>query len=82
MAVFWPENILQALERAMRKMPSVIRKMALARLKEDVETHLSAVKRDTVTNDDVLLIARRMISGRMIEGLMKELLGPQKDKSS
>jgi len=81
MSVLWPEEILQALGRAMSKMPPVIRKMALARLKEDTETHLAAVKRNTVTKDDVLLVARRMISGRMIEGLMKELLGRQKDKS-
>ena len=81
MSVSWPEDILKALDRAMSKMPSVIRKMALSRLKEDVETHLSAVKRNMVTKDDVLLVARRMISGRMIEGLMKELLGRQKDKS-
>jgi len=64
----------------MSKMPSVIRKMALARLKEDTETHLSAVKRDTVTKDDVLLVARRMISGRMYEGLVKELGGPTTER--
>lgn len=80
MSVSWPEDILRALDRAMSKMPSVIRKMALARLKEDTETHLSAVKRDTVTKDDVLLVARRMISGRMYEGLVKELGGPTTER--
>jgi hypothetical protein len=80
MSAVWPKDILQALERAMSKMPAAIRNMALSRLKEDVETRLSAVKRDTVTKDDVLLVARRMISGRMYEGLTKELGGPTTEK--
>ena len=74
MPVEWPETVLERLRSALTKMPAPIRNMALQRLTEDVEAHLAITGRLTVDIEDVLLVARRMISGRMYEALEKMLL--------
>lgn len=72
-AILWPDHIVASMERAMKRMPSVIRSMALSRLREDVENHLNTVGRQNVEVNDVLLISRQMVSGRMYESLEREL---------
>ncbi len=71
--ILWPDHIIKSLERAMKRMPPIIRGMALSRLREDVESHLSTVGRLNVEVNDVLLISRQMVSGRMYESLEREL---------
>ena len=73
MEVHWSEEILQSVERALSKMPMGIYQMAFERLKEDVEWRLSISGRMEVRREDVLLIARQMVSGRMYSSLEREL---------
>ena len=70
MSVQWPDEIMQVLEEAMKGMPASIRRMAMNRLTEDIEVRLSLSGRVDVQVDDVLLVARRMVSGRMYENLV------------